>query len=199
MAESNTENIDENIEEKLKNLKPTLQCTMFTDYHNEELLYPNEKLEILKRNLEIVRSRKDNKSKRNISPLRRPMDNTPLHEVYRNINNKDSFSILASNLEKENNVKSKISTENQKIKSAENDIKSVCNDNTNIQKFNKLLNIEKTNQINSREINKKVKKSSNVTQDVVKKIKIVSNKNSPQSLKKKTNQPNKIVSVDKTK
>lgn len=56
MAEPNTDNVDENNKENLKNLKPTLQYTIFADYDNEELLYPDEKLGILKRELEIVRS-----------------------------------------------------------------------------------------------------------------------------------------------
>ncbi|XP_026819096.1 uncharacterized protein DDB_G0273453/DDB_G0273565-like [Rhopalosiphum maidis] len=195
MAESNTP------EEKLKNQTPTLQYTLFADdYYNEELLYPNEKLGILKKKLEIVRSRVDvsDKLKKNLSPLRRPMNNAPLHEVYKNVINKDSFSILASILDKENNINSISSNENQNIKSTENDIKSVRNDNADIQKFNKPSNIEKTNQIDSQEINKNAKKSSNVKQDVIKKIKITSTKNT-QSLKKKTNQRNKIVSIDKTK
>jgi len=104
MAESNTP------EDKLKNQTPTLQYTIFSDdYYNEELLYSNEKLGILKKKLEIVRSRVDvnDKLKKNLSPLRRPMNNAPLHEVYKNVINKDSFSILASILDKENNVNSK--------------------------------------------------------------------------------------------
>jgi len=107
MAESNTENVDKNNKENLENLKPTLQYTIFAEYDNEELLYPNEKLGILKRKLEIVRSRVDNTFKKNTSPLRRPMDNAPLHEVYKNVINKDSFTTLASILANENNVCSK--------------------------------------------------------------------------------------------
>uniref|UniRef100_A0A2S2P2Z7 Uncharacterized protein n=1 Tax=Schizaphis graminum TaxID=13262 RepID=A0A2S2P2Z7_SCHGA len=104
MAKSNTP------DEKLKNQTQTLQHTVFTDdYNNDKLLYPNEKLGILKRNLEIVRSMvdKSDRFKKKCSAIRRPMNNAPLHEVYKNINNKDSFSILASILEKENNVNSK--------------------------------------------------------------------------------------------
>jgi len=108
MAESNTEHIDENTEEKSKNLKSTIQYTIFPDYQNEELLYPNEKLELFKKRLEIVRSRVDDDNfKINLSPLRRPVDNSPLHEVYKNVINKDSFSMLASILDRENNVNSK--------------------------------------------------------------------------------------------
>lgn len=109
MAESNTEHVDENTEEKSKHLKPTIQLfAIFPDYQNEELLYPNEKLGLLKKRLEIVRSRVDDDDfKINLSPLRRPVDNSPLHEVYKNVINKDSFSMLASILDKENNVNSK--------------------------------------------------------------------------------------------
>ncbi|KAF0765655.1 Uncharacterized protein FWK35_00010024 [Aphis craccivora] len=198
MAESNTEHIDENTEEKSKNLKSTIQYTIFPDYQNEELLYPNEKLELFKKRLEIVRSRVDDDNfKINLSPLRRPVDNSPLHEVYKNVINKDSFSMLASILDRENNVNSIISTENQIIKSTENNVKSVFDENANIQNSKIPLNIEKTNQIKSQEIDKNAKKSLNVTQDEKKK-KIASTKNT-RSLKKKTNQRNKIVSVDKTK
>lgn len=108
MTESNTEHIDGNTEDKSKNLKPTIQYTIFSDYQNEELLYPDEKLGLLKKRLEIVRSRVDDDNfKINLSPLRRPVDNSPLHEVYKNVINKDSFSMLASILDKENNVNSK--------------------------------------------------------------------------------------------
>lgn len=107
MAEPNTENVDESSKENLENLKPTLQYTIFAEYNNEELLYPNEKLGILKKKLEIVRSRVDGKLKKNISPLRRPTDNAPLHEVYKNVINKDSFTTLASILANENKVCSK--------------------------------------------------------------------------------------------
>ncbi|XP_060869933.1 uncharacterized protein LOC132944542 [Metopolophium dirhodum] len=197
MAEPNTDNVDENNKENLKNLKPTLQYTIFADYDNEELLYPNEKLGILKRELEIVRSRVDNTFKKNTSPLRRPTDNAPLHEVYKNVINKDSFTTLAMILANENNVCSKTSSENQKIKSTENNIKSVCDDNANIQEFNKPLNIEKTNQINSQAINENAKPL-NVTNEDIKKINIASNKNT-QSPKKKIKKRYKIVSIDKTK
>lgn len=108
MAELNTENVDENNKENFENLKPKLQYTsLFAEYHNEELIYPEEKLEILKKKLEIVRSRADNKFKKKLSPLRRPIDNSPLHEVYKNVINKDSFTILASMLANENNDCSK--------------------------------------------------------------------------------------------
>ncbi|CAH1722741.1 unnamed protein product [Aphis gossypii] len=197
MTESNTEHIDGNTEEKSKNLKPTIQYTIFSDYQNEELLYPDEKLGLLKKRLEIVRSRVDDDNfKINLSPLRRPVDNSPLHEVYKNVINKDSFSMLASILDKENNVNSITSTENQIIKSTENDVKSVFDENANIQNSKIPLNIEKTNQIKSQDIDKNAM-SLNVTQDGKKK-KIASTKNT-RSLKKKTNQRNKIVSVDKTK
>ncbi|XP_027849053.1 uncharacterized protein LOC114128677 [Aphis gossypii] len=197
MTESNTEHIDGNTEDKSKNLKPTIQYTIFSDYQNEELLYPDEKLGLLKKRLEIVRSRVDDDNfKINLSPLRRPVDNSPLHEVYKNVINKDSFSMLASILDKENNVNSITSTENQIIKSTENDVKSVFDENANIQNSKIPLNIEKTNQIKSQDIDKNAM-SLNVTQDGKKK-KIASTKNT-RSLKKKTNQRNKIVSVDKTK
>lgn len=107
MAEPNTENVNENNKENLENLKPTLHYTIFAEYDNEELLYPNEKLGILKRKLEIVRSKVDSKFKKSLSPLRRPMDNAPLHEVYKNVINKDSFTTLASILANENNFCSK--------------------------------------------------------------------------------------------
>ncbi|KAE9524996.1 hypothetical protein AGLY_015046 [Aphis glycines] len=194
MTESNTEHMDGNTEEKSKNLKPTIQYTIFSDYQNEELLYPDEKLGLLKKRLEIVRSRVDDDNfKINLSPLRRPVDNSPLHEVYKNVINKDSFSMLASILDKENNVNSITSTENKIIKSTENDVKSVFDENANIQNSKIPLNIEKTNQIKSREIDKNAM-SLNVTQDEKKK-KIASTKNT-RSLKKKTNQRNKIVSID---
>jgi len=106
MAEQNTENVNENIKDNSENLKLTLQ-NMFAEYQNEELLYPNEKLRILKRRLEIVRSSVDSKFKKTLSPVRRPMDNTPLHEVYKNLMNKDSFTTLASILANENDVCSK--------------------------------------------------------------------------------------------
>jgi len=112
MAESNnTENVDKNSKEKFENPKSFLQSTIFTEYQNEELIYPNKRLEMLKRKLEIVRSRVDDKLKKNISPLRRPMNNTPLHEVFKNLINKDSFSSLASSLVNENDVYSKYSSD----------------------------------------------------------------------------------------
>ncbi|XP_022174633.1 uncharacterized protein LOC111036774 [Myzus persicae] len=195
MAEQNTENVDENYKENSEYLKPTPQYTIFDEYHNEELLYPNEKLGILKKKLEIVRSKVDRKFKRTLSPLRRPTDNAPLHEVYKNVINKDSFTILASILANENNGCS-TSTENQKIKPTENNLKSAYNDNANIQKSNKPLNIEKTNQTNSQDINEN-SKSLNITQDDTKKI--ASNKKNTRSLKKNVKQRSKIASVDKAK
>lgn len=100
MIESNTENrvekTVENINQNLKNPKQTLldTYTIFTEYENEELLYPNIELEKWKKNLQIMRSRMDNKFKRKHSPIRRPVSDEPLHEVFKNIMNKDSFSIL---------------------------------------------------------------------------------------------------------
>ncbi|XP_003248007.1 uncharacterized protein LOC100575351 [Acyrthosiphon pisum] len=198
MAEPNTEYVDENNKANLENLKPTLQYTIFDEYDNEELLYPNEKLGILKRKLEIVRSRADNTFKKNTSPLRRPADNAPLHEVYKNVINKDSFTTLASILDNEKNVCSITSTENEKFKSTENNIKSVCNNNANIQGFNKPLNIEKTNQINSQAINENTKYLNVTNDDNIKKTNIASNKNT-QLPKKKIKKRNKVVSIDKPK
>lgn len=109
MAESNTENIVENNEEQLESLKPTLLYTIIDENYNEELQYPNEKLGIWKSKLEIVRSGVDSKFKKSLSPLRRPKNNAPLHEVYKNIINKDSFSSLAMVLANKNNVYSKYS------------------------------------------------------------------------------------------
>lgn len=99
---SNTGNTVENgcTKPAAESPKQTLLNTsiIYAEYYNEELLYPSDVLEKWKRTLEIKRSRKD--IRKNRSPVRRPANDEPLHEVFKNIMNKDSFSFLTP----ENNI-----------------------------------------------------------------------------------------------
>lgn len=217
MIESNTENrtekVVENINQNLENPKQTLlnTHTIFTEYKNEELLYPNIELEKWKKNLQIMRSRMDNKFKRKHSPIRRPVNDEPLYEVFKNIMNKDLFSIIPN----EKNVDSKyprwqvnflklediigsytvdslIETPKNIIldqipasdctkKLPENNLKSV-NHTNDLTKVKKPLNVQKTNQANIKEIYVRAKNA--IKEPISPKINITSTKRT-QSLKEK--------------
>jgi len=90
MSQFNNENRDENTKQTLLN-----NYAIFGEYYNKELLYPNNELEKWKRRLKIIRTRMDNKCKINHSPLRRPTNDEPLHKVFKDIMNRDEFSISA--------------------------------------------------------------------------------------------------------
>lgn len=76
---------------------------IFLDNHFEDLLFPSEEMEKWKIKLEIIRSKADSKFENGRSPARRPVNDQPLHEVYKNIMNKSSFSMLTN----ESNANSK--------------------------------------------------------------------------------------------
>lgn len=89
---TNTENVVENAEnEKPSENSSTLyRHPVFAEYCNEDLLYPIAELEKWKKKLHIMRTRTDGPyNTNNVSPIRRPTDDEPLHEVFRNIMDKD--------------------------------------------------------------------------------------------------------------
>lgn len=97
MTETNTENTDKTFE----NSKPILlnnYKTFSLEHYNEELLYPIDELEKWKRKLKTIRSKMDNKLKINHTPLRRSAKDYPLLEVFKDIMNRDSFTILANEI-----------------------------------------------------------------------------------------------------
>lgn len=98
MLKSNTENIVSIINKESENKYKTLLDTysIFVEYQNEDTLYPKNELEKWKRKLNIMRSKNDGKLNTNSLPLRRNVNDGPLNQVFKNIMNKDSFSILAN-------------------------------------------------------------------------------------------------------
>lgn len=95
MTESNTGNTNEtNCAKPAETPKETIlnSFTIYTEYHNEEKLYPNDILVECKKELEIIRSRKDMKFKKSLSPVRRPTNDKPLHEIFKIIMIKDWYS-----------------------------------------------------------------------------------------------------------
>jgi len=88
MSGFNNKNRDENTKQTLLN-----NYTIFGEYNNKELLYPNNELEKWKRRLKIIRTKTDNKCKINHLPFRRPANNEPLHKVFKDIMNRDELSI----------------------------------------------------------------------------------------------------------
>lgn len=110
MAESNTENTIE-----IDCVKPAdsskLQTLLnsfiiYTEYHNEELLYPIKVLEKLKRELEIIRTRKDIGLRKNRSHVTTHVNGEPKHKVFKAIQNKDTFPVLSCGKDKGNFIKS---------------------------------------------------------------------------------------------
>lgn len=96
MTEHNTENTDK----KIENTKQTLlnnYKTFSLEYYNDELLYPIDELEKWKRKLKTIRSKMDNKLKIEHVPLRRSAKDCLL-DVFKDIMNKDSFTILANSI-----------------------------------------------------------------------------------------------------
>lgn len=99
MAESNTEKNNKNYtnNEKTIIVKQSILNThpIFIEYENEHLLYPNAELDKWKRKLQMIRTRTVNKFKNIEPPLRRPVNNKPLYEVFQDImDQKSTFSIL---------------------------------------------------------------------------------------------------------
>lgn len=95
MTKPNTNTNIKNIVENTENEKPFENSSIlhkhpiFVEYRNEDLLYPIAELDKWKNSLQIMRSRSDKQYKTNIPPLRRPENDSPLHEVFRNIMDKD--------------------------------------------------------------------------------------------------------------
>jgi hypothetical protein len=75
---------------------------IFLEYHFEDLLFPYDELEKWKIQLDNMRSRAD-KFEISRSLARRPANDQPLYEVYKNIMNKNSSSV--STLENSANSK----------------------------------------------------------------------------------------------
>lgn len=95
MAESNTENTIE-----IDCAKPTETSKLhtllnsfaiYTEYHNEELLYPIDVIEKLKGELEIIRTRKDIGLRKNRSLV----NGEPKHKVFKTVQNNDVFPVLS--------------------------------------------------------------------------------------------------------
>lgn len=87
---TNTENAEN--EKPSENSSTLYRHPVFAEYCNEDLLYPIAELEKWKKKLHIMRSSTDGPYKtNNISPIKRPTDDEPLHEVFRNIMDKDPF------------------------------------------------------------------------------------------------------------
>lgn len=88
----------ENTDEKLKNPNQTLSASpaLLTNGYNGELQYPKDELEKWKNYLILMRSKPNNTYEEGrSSPLRRPKNNKPLHGVFVDMMNEDSFSSLS--------------------------------------------------------------------------------------------------------
>lgn len=95
MSESNTENtIEIDFAKPVENSKHTQlnNSVIYIEYHYEKLLYPYGVLEKWKRELEIIRSKKDINTNR--SSVTTPVNNEPKHDIFKNIKTEDSFSVL---------------------------------------------------------------------------------------------------------
>lgn len=95
MTETNTENTDNT---NTKQILLSNYKTFSLEYYNEELLYPTDELEKWKRKLKTMRSKMDNKVKVDHIPLRRSAKDYPLLDVFKDIMNRDSFTILANEI-----------------------------------------------------------------------------------------------------
>lgn len=94
MNNSNDTNVIPNINKKIENSKQNLikNHLVKTGFYDENLPYPKEELDKWKKHLIILRAKTDINSNKKRSPIRRLVRNKPLHEVFMDMMNTDSFS-----------------------------------------------------------------------------------------------------------
>lgn len=93
---SNDENnVGENSDKTLENVNDHTvldSVPIVGEHFNENEVYNDDDLKKFKRRLNFKRSKVDTTFDKKRSPIRRPKDGTPLHQVFTNIMNKDSCS-----------------------------------------------------------------------------------------------------------
>ncbi|VVC36187.1 Hypothetical protein CINCED_3A022358 [Cinara cedri] len=210
---TDTENI---LEKNTENEKPNEKSStlhnhpIFVEYCNAHLLYPIAELEKWKKKLQIMRSRTDNQFKTNIIPLKRLTDDEPLHEVFRNIMDKE-LDIFPVDDERVTNKTPAAAEENQKSakNQTENEVKSVPATNYNVSTVNYEIwktsvpvQNKKPNQSNASTISENAncliaeKKS---VQQVINNATLTNNALKPSKKKIKIRKDTAVVHVDKKK